>query len=97
MRRHGHDFYASLPSAGCIGGYPKSSHRRTRTFEHKLTTEPKVFSKPLRKGLKGYRRLHVDNYRIMFRTAGSRVIILIAHHSVIFNTLNIRKILRRRS
>ena len=57
-------------------------------IERKLTTRPDIFGKPLRKSLKGYRKLRVGNYRIVFR-AEARVIfiLLIEHRSVVYKEI----------
>jgi len=47
-----------------------------RQIEKKLTTNPEVFGKPLRKSLKGYRRLRVDNWRVIFKLEGVLVKII---------------------
>lgn len=54
-------------------------------IENKLTTEPETFGKPLRRSLKGYRKLRVGNYRIIFRLEKKTVKILaIVHRSVVY-------------
>ena len=51
----------------------------------KLTTNPETFGKPLRKSLKGYRRLRVGDYRVVFRIEGEVVIIFaIIHRSGVY-------------
>ncbi|MDP3997816.1 MAG: type II toxin-antitoxin system RelE/ParE family toxin [bacterium] len=39
-----------------------------------------LYGKPLRRSLKGYRKLHVGDYRVIFRIAGHAVKILIIQH-----------------
>ena len=41
--------------------------RIKETIEKKLTVEPETFGKPLRRSLKGYRKLRVGDYRVIFR------------------------------
>ena len=54
-------------------------------IEDKLVTSPELFGKPLRRSLKGYRKLRVGNYRIVFRIQHTKVIILaILHRSVVY-------------
>ncbi|MBT4384361.1 type II toxin-antitoxin system RelE/ParE family toxin [Candidatus Peregrinibacteria bacterium] len=54
-------------------------------IEKKLTTEPEKFGKPLRKSLKGYRKLRVGNYRVIFRIEKKLIkIFAIGHRSVIY-------------
>mgnify|MGYP001608869868 CR=1 FL=1 len=64
----------------------KSWRERIRdAIEEKLTTSPDFFGKPLRRSLKGYRKLRVGDYRVVFRILGSKVLILaILHRSVVY-------------
>ena len=56
-----------------------------KQIEVKLTTRPEVFGKPLRQSLKGYRKLRVGDYRIIFKIVGRVVfILLIEHRSVVY-------------
>ena len=41
--------------------------RIQKEISRKLTTKPEIYGKPLRKSLKGYRRLRIGNYRILFK------------------------------
>lgn len=36
-------------------------------IEEKLTTNPDLYGKPLRRSLAGYRKLRVGDYRVIFR------------------------------
>ena len=47
-----------------------------RAIEERLTTSPEVYGKPLRRSLKGYWKLRVGNYRIVFKIAGNEIRIL---------------------
>ena len=38
-----------------------------RAIETRLMRKPEIYGKPLRKSLKGYRKLRVGDYRIVFR------------------------------
>jgi len=59
-----------------------------RDIERKLTTAPEIFGKPLRKSLKGYRKLRVGNYRVIFRIEKNTVkISKIGHRSTIYKNL----------
>lgn len=56
-------------------------------IEKKLSTDPARFGKPLRKSLKGYRKLRSGDYRIIFRIEGRLIkILLIKHRSVVYKT-----------
>ena len=47
-----------------------------RAIEERLTTSPEIYGKPLRRSLKGYWKLRVGNYRIVFKIAGNDIRIL---------------------
>lgn len=60
-------------------------------IETKLTTHPEVFGKPLRHSLKGYRKLRVGDYRIVFRIEKQTVkVFIIQHRSVVYKMLEKR-------
>jgi mRNA interferase RelE/StbE len=48
-----------------------------KTIEKKLRVDPIRFGKPLRFSLKGYRRLRVGDYRVVYRIDEGRVIVII--------------------
>ena len=57
-------------------------------IEQKLTTNPEIFGKPLRKSLGGYRKLRVGDYRVIFKTKNMTIfIILIEHRSVVYKEI----------
>jgi mRNA interferase RelE/StbE len=54
-------------------------------IEEKLTVTPEDFGKPLRQSLRGYRKLRVSEYRIIFRIEQNTVYVLaILHRSVVY-------------
>jgi len=60
-------------------------------IEGKLTIEPETFGKPLRRSLRGYRRLRVGDYRVVFRIERKTVkILLIEHRSVVYKIIDKR-------
>lgn len=60
-------------------------------IENKLTTEPEIFGKPLRRSLAGYRKLRVGDHRVIFHIEKQAVKILcIGHRSVVYNKMNKR-------
>lgn len=59
-----------------------------QAIENKLLHNPATFGKPLRRSLKGYRKLRVQDYRVVFRIGGSTIYILaILHRSVIYKEI----------
>lgn len=56
-------------------------------IENKLTNFPEYFGKPLRRSLKGYRKLRVGDYRVIFRIEEHIVkIFVIQHRSVVYSS-----------
>lgn len=47
------------------------------SIEKKLTTDPISYGKPLRYSLKGYRRLRVGDYRVVYKIIEDKIIVLI--------------------
>lgn len=57
----------------------------------RLMTKPDFYGKPLRRSLKGYRKLRIGDYRIIFRIENDTVkIIMIAHRSTVYAKINKR-------
>jgi len=56
-----------------------------QTLEERLTTHPDLYSKPLRRSLKGHRKLRVGDYRVVFKIEGQKVFVIgIIHRSVVY-------------
>ena len=51
-----------------------------RAIEAKLRTEPELYGKPLRRSLKGSRKVRVGDYRIVFRLEKRTVIVIAMRH-----------------
>jgi len=49
-------------------------------IETKITYRPEIFGKPLRKSLRGYRKLRVGDFRVIFRIEKDTVKILVIVH-----------------
>lgn len=62
-----------------------------KAIEEKLTTQPQIFGKPLRYSLKGYRKLRVEDWRIIFRIEEDTVkILVIQHRSIVYTNIGKR-------
>ena len=62
-----------------------------RVIEGKLTTHPEVFGKPLHSSLRGYRKLRVGDYRVIFCIENNLVkIFAIQHRSVVYKNIERR-------
>jgi len=56
-------------------------------IEKRLMTRPELYGKPLRRSLKGYRKLRVGDWRVIFRIENNIVkIFVIQHRSVTYAT-----------
>ena len=69
-----------------IPALPKKEKARIqKAIAEKLKTHPETFGKPLRRSLKGYRRLRVGEYRVIFRIEDQTVnIFAIGHRSTVY-------------
>jgi mRNA interferase RelE/StbE len=47
-----------------------------RAIEERLTTRPEIFGRPLRGSLKGYWKLRVGGYRVVFKLSDEKNLIL---------------------
>lgn len=60
-------------------------------IEAKLTTNPEVYGKPLRRSLKNYYKLRVGDYRVIFQIEGKTVkVFVIQHRSVVYSKSSTR-------
>ena len=62
-----------------------------KAIEERLTTHPEIYGKPLQRTLKGYWRLRVGDYRIVFRILEKKILILgIIHRKNIYKQIRNR-------
>lgn len=68
-----------------------------KAIEQRLTTHPETYGKPLRRSLKGYRKLRVGDYRVIFLLEKNLIkmrtlvkILAIQHRSVVYDRINKR-------
>ncbi len=62
-----------------------------KAIEERLTIHPETYGKPLRRSLKGYRKLRVGDYRVIFLLEKNTVkILVIQHRSVVYDRINKR-------
>ena len=65
--------------------------RIKRSIEDKLTSHPEIFGKPLKHSARGYRKLRVGDYRVIFRINGEVInIFVIGHRSWIYESIEHR-------
>lgn len=66
--------------------------RVKQAIEEKLMTHPELFGKPLRRSIKGFRKLRVGDYRVIFKLMGRVVRILIVQHRSAVYTMVYKRI-----
>ena len=89
MIEHGDKFNLAYHHLVISHDIPKLSsewrEKIKRAIEDRLVTHPDLYGKPLRRSLKGYRKMRVGVYRVIFRIERSTVkILVIQHRSVIY-------------
>lgn len=68
--------------------------RISRAIETRLTTEPQRYGEPLRRTLKGYWKLRVGDYRVVFKVVKDEVWIFgIAHRREVYERVVRRLVL----
>lgn len=56
----------------------KSTYKRiVSTIKKKLTQDPVSFGKPLTGNLKGYYRLRIDDYRVIYKIENKKLIVFV--------------------
>ena len=69
---------------------PSTAHKKRikSAIKGKIVIEPEIFGKPLRHSLKGYRKLRVGDYRVIFRIEKKTVkIFCIGHRSTVYEEI----------
>lgn len=62
-----------------------------RAIEHRLVIDPAKYGLPLKWGLKGYRKLRVGNYRVIYYIFKDEIrIIIIGHRKDVYKKVNKR-------
>ena len=62
-----------------------------RAIEERLTTQPETFGKPLQRTLKGYWKLRVGEYRVVFKVFGNELRIFgIIHRKRVYHDIGKR-------
>ena len=62
-----------------------------KAIEERLTTKPEAYGKPLRRTLKGYWKLRIGDYRVVFKASAETVRILgILHRKDVYSLIQKR-------
>ncbi|MBU4306016.1 MAG: type II toxin-antitoxin system RelE/ParE family toxin [Candidatus Omnitrophica bacterium] len=60
--------------------------RIKKAIENRLLTDPVKYGEPLRRSLRGHRKLRVGDYRVIYRITNADIIILkIGHRKEVYN------------
>ena len=80
--------YSTLVNPKSLASFPKTDLRKIKMrIEQKLTVNPALFGKPLRRSLRGYWSLRINDYRVVYRIQRSEVLIfVIDHRSIVYET-----------
>ena len=66
----------------------KSKSILKKAIQERLTTRPEVYGKPLKRTLKGYWKLRVGDYRVVFKITGNEILILaIIHRKKVYSQI----------
>jgi mRNA interferase RelE/StbE len=69
----------------------KNRNRIKRAIEERLTTHPEIYGKPLQRTLKGYWKLRVGDYRVVFKVSGDDILIFsIIHRKQVYKLIKKR-------
>lgn len=87
-----HLFYHPYIHKHDIPGIPKNMiNRIKRAIEQRLLTEPVKYGEPLKRGLQGYRKLRVGDYRVIYRVDKEKIAILkIGQRKEVYNKAHLR-------
>lgn len=66
----------------------KLKTRIKKAIETRLAVAPQQYGEPLRKTLKGYWKMRVGDYRIVFKISGNEILILaILHRKTVYESI----------
>ena len=83
--------YSSLVYSDLTNIDKYSAEKIKTVIELRLTTSPELYGMPLRRGLKGFRKLRVGDYRIIYFISGSNVLVEgIGHRKNIYEIIKKR-------
>ena len=69
----------------------KNRDRIKRAIEKRLTEHPEIYGKPLQRTLKGYWKLRVGDYRVVFKVSSDDILIFgIIHRKEVYKLIKKR-------
>lgn len=71
---------------------PRNIQNRIRkAIEERLLTDPDKYGQPLRRGLYGYRKLRVGDYRVIYKVEKKDILIFkIGHRKEVYHRVHLR-------
>lgn len=75
-----------------ISGLPKNMKNRIqKAIEKRLLADPARYGVPLRRSLRGYRKLRVGDYRVIFKLDKNNIVVLkIGHRKEVYDKVHLR-------
>ena len=69
----------------------KTRQRIKRAIEERLATQPQIYGKPLQRSLKGYWKLRVGDYRVVFKVSNNTILAFgIIHRKEVYRLIDKR-------
>jgi len=86
------NYHPKVKSSDIVSLDQKTKKRLKRAIEKRLMIEPHRYGRPLRKTLKGYWKLRVGDYRIVFKILEKEIRVLgICHRKDVYKKMKVRK------
>ena len=81
-------YYADVEKVDLPNIDKKNKSMIKRAIEERLKTQPEIYGKPLQRTLKGYWKLRVGEFRIVFKIFGNELRIYgIIHHKRVYRDI----------
>jgi len=91
MKKFGIKYHPAVKSEDLPRIDPDNRARIKRAVEERIMTAPHEYAIPLRKTLKGYWKLRVGDYRVVFKVTNETVsIFCISHRKEVYRTVEKR-------
>ena len=69
-------YHPDIPKEDLAGIPANIRERIRRAIEERLLVDPQQYGEPLKRGLQGYRKLRVGDYRIIYRIDKDKIVVL---------------------
>ena len=70
----------------------KTKARIEKAIKERLADHPELYGRPLQRTLKGYWKLRIGDYRVVYRVTGDVIVILgIIHRKNVYSQIKTRK------